>query len=81
LLYCGSIGLVLLAGVRLLSMPEADTLLVAGVLAGLVGALAQFSLNPLFNRMASIMAFWALLGVLFGEYLRLRDATSPGSPT
>lgn len=81
LLYCGTIVLVLLLGVRLLRLPGSDSLLVIGVLAGFVGVLAQLNFTPVFQRMVPAFTFWAVAGLLVGEYRRLQghESTRPGA--
>ncbi|MFD1513943.1 O-antigen ligase family protein [Halomarina rubra] len=71
LLYCASLGLSIFSGLRVLVLSRSDTLVVIGVLSGLVGAIAQLNLNPLFNKPTAILPFWALCGMLVGEHYRL----------
>jgi hypothetical protein len=80
-LYCGTIALVLFFGVRLLRLPGSDSFLVIGVLAGVIGVLAQVNFNPELHRMASTFTFWAVSGLLIGEYQRLQgpEPTRSGS--
>jgi hypothetical protein len=80
LLYCGAIVLVLLSGIRLLRLPGSDSLLVIGVLAGFIGVLAQLNFTPVLQRMVPAFTFWAVSGLLVGEYRRLqsREPTRPG---
>jgi hypothetical protein len=66
ILYVAALCLVLLAGFRLLHNDEADTLLVAGVIAGLLGSAGTLFWNPQMTRLAAFFPFWAVAGLLVG---------------
>jgi O-antigen ligase len=78
LLYVGTLCLVLLYGFRLLQSTKTDRLLVAGVMAGLIGSLGFGFWDHLqLYHATGFFPLWILAGSLVGEYQRVaRDSTA-----
>jgi len=66
LLYVGTLCAIILAGWSALHRESTDTLLVVGVIAGLLGGMAHFFWNPQMTRLAAFFPFWAVAGLLVG---------------
>lgn len=71
LLYCGTLGSVLVAGLRSIRTATAP-LVSVGVVAGLVGVLVQVLFTPEMNRLPSTFTFWLVSGLLVGRYVQTR---------
>jgi hypothetical protein len=79
LLYLGAITGGLYSGLKTLQGRSVNPILTLGAVAGVVGAAAHLSLNPQMTRLAAFMPFWAVLGLLVGQFQRQVDtAYQPG---
>jgi hypothetical protein len=70
LLYLGAITGGLYLGMKTLQSRGVNPILTLGAVAGVVGAAAHLSLNPQMTRLAAFMPFWAVLGLLVGQFQR-----------
>lgn len=81
-LYFGTLSLVLIYGLRLLRESATDRLLVAGVMAGLVGSLGFgfWDILQLYHS-TGFFPLWILAGALVGEYRRVNHSPRASSTT